>query len=85
MVNQKLDDLNNRAKAKLIELYSKYVEDTNDEFIQNAAVDIGNEFGNATEILLNESISRAVNKIDFMAFGELSVEEASKILEELKK
>jgi F0F1-type ATP synthase membrane subunit b/b' len=85
MVDPRLDDINNRAKAKLIELYSKYIEDTSDEFIQNAAVDIGNEFSNATDTLLNESISKAVNEVDSIAFGELSVEEAKEILKRLKE
>ena len=56
MVTQMLGDINNKAKVKLIELYSRSIEDISDEFIQNAAVDIGNEFGNATETLLNENI-----------------------------
>ncbi len=85
MVDKKLEGLNQKAKIKLIELYSKYIEDPSDEFIQNAAVDIDNEFGNATDVLLNEKISKAVNKTASIAFGKLSVKEAEKILEELKK
>jgi len=85
MVDQRLDELNNNAKIKLIELYSGYIEDSSDEFIQNAAVEIGNEFSNATDILLNESISKAVNEVDSIAFGELSVEEAKEILKSLKE
>jgi F0F1-type ATP synthase membrane subunit b/b' len=85
VMDNKLIEMNNKAKMKLIELYERYIEDPSDEFIQNAAVDIGNEFSNATDTLLNEIISKAVNKVDNMAFGEVSIEEAKKILNGLKE
>ena len=85
MVDKILNELNRKAKIKLIELYSGYIEDPSDEFIQNAAVDIDNEFGNATDILLDELISKAVDKTSSIAFGKLSIKEAKEILKELKK
>lgn len=85
MVNQELQAFNNKAKAKLIELYSRYIEDPSDEFIQNAAVDIDNEFCSATDAIFDEGILKATSKTASMAFGELSVEEAKEILKSLKE
>ena len=85
MVTPELEEFNRKAKIKLVELYSGYIEDPSDEFIQNAAVDIDNEFCSATDAIFDEVILKATNNTASMAFGELSVEEAKKILMELKK
>ena len=83
--DSRLNEFNEEAKKKLIELYTEYIKDTSDDFIQNSAVDIGNEFGNATDAIFNETILEAINNVDSIAFGELSVEEAKEILKRLKE
>ncbi len=85
IIDPKLKDINNYAKTKLIELYTGYIENPSDEFIQNAASEIGGEFSNAADAIFDKVILNAIHKIDSMAFGEVSVEEAKKILKELKE
>lgn len=83
MVNKQ--DINEEAKIKLIEIYSKYIKDPSNEKIQDSAMEIHQEYGNAIDSLLNEEISEAVGKTASMSFGELSKKEANEILKSLSE
>lgn len=81
----KKQDINEEVRIELIDVYSKYIKDPSNEKVQDSAMEIHQGYVNATDSLLNEEVSEAVDKTAPMAFGELSKKEASKILKTLKK
>lgn len=85
MVDKRLNEFNNKAKSKLIELYSRYIENPSDKFIQDAALDIDNEYSNATDAIFHKEILKAIHKTSLIVFGKLSVNEAREILKKLEK
>ncbi|MCK5044007.1 hypothetical protein KAR52_03340 [Candidatus Pacearchaeota archaeon] len=74
-------DLNKKMRKKLIYLYEEYIKNPKDKFIQEGSWDLvsGDDF------FFTEAVSIAGNVSLHIYEGTLKVEEAKKILEELKK
>jgi len=84
-VNKAMDDFNEEAKKKLIDLYSRYLKNPKDNLIHDTAEEIHKDYMNATGRLLDEKTSKAVDQAVYIAFGKLSITKAKQILGELKQ
>lgn len=71
-----------QARIDLIQLYEDFIKNPEDESMKDRASDFYWKYGGV--VVLSELVSNAGSKAMDMHLGEFSVEEAKKILKELK-
>ncbi len=77
-------EFNEKARLKLVDLYTRYVEEPSDKLLEDSAMKIHQEYASAYS-LLDEDLVEAVTQSTKLAFGELSVKEAKALLSKLEK
>jgi len=85
MVDKKLDKLNEETRMELIDLYEEFIKNPSGKEVHKKALELGGTYANASDAIFYETILKGINRIDDIVIDELSVEEAEKILQKLKK
>ena len=76
---------NNQMKDSLIRIYSKYIEDDEDNQNKRESYKIYLEYSTGANAVFSKAVSGAVWSSFELSEGKLSKNEAKKILEELRK
>jgi len=78
-------EFNEKLGKKLICLYEDFISNPKNEILKENAATITEKYSNSGNYNLTQSVNLALTKAYKIELGELSVKEAKKILEELKK
>lgn len=78
------EEFNKTLRAKLISLYESFIQNSQSEKIRENAATITQKYANSGSHVSTE-LARALEKAYEIELGNLSTEEAKKILEDLHK
>jgi hypothetical protein len=78
------EEFDKTLRGKLISLYESFIQNPQGEGIKENAATITQKYANSGEQISSES-NKALQKAYDLELGKLSLDEAKKILEELRK